>query len=359
MEHDGRPPGSRWRLPRVFGAAALTAGLFALALPVGPALASTARASTGTASPAATAPPTYSLEFVTSAKAVGHTWAIDFSFDGTAVNVGVATVYGSGSTAEDHSWTTTSAFTSAGIKDLKVTRTGHATFNTGKALNPVLAANVAFTPVKAVKEACAHGSGIGYAGRVSGTLSLVTGLRGVKFALKFTGKTAAELGADKSCVPPVPPVKAICTGGNWLIGGGSTPFTTDGISGQQILGSKPKWQDTIAVSGIKTASKLVTRGLLLSANGPAPTVNTAKKTFSVAGSGAITGAAVVGYNQSFTPPAQLCSFNGKQYKETTTGYFGQTIKVTKAFQGHTVLAGQVSMKTGIIAIYSAVKLSAP
>src|SRR5881392_1873045 len=80
MEHDGKS--RRWRMPRVLGAAALAAGLLAVGLPAGPALASTARAT-----PEASTATQYSLDFVGSAKALGHTWIVDFGADNNSAGV--------------------------------------------------------------------------------------------------------------------------------------------------------------------------------------------------------------------------------------------------------------------------------
>jgi hypothetical protein len=355
MEHDGTPRRTLWRRARVLGAAALTTGVLgglAVALPAGPAL-----ASAQSARPAAAAAPQYSLDFVTTAKALGHTWAIDFSVGGNTVDVLVGTRYGS--TDEDYDWTTSEAFSSTAAKDLKVTSTGHATFSTGKALSPVLAANVTFTPAKVAKEACAKGSGTLYTGTVSGAVTLQTGLNKVTFKLTFTGKPGATLDADKSCMPPTPPTKTPCAGGSWFLGGPGSGISEGGVSGEQTLGSKPAWHNGVSVGGIKTANKFVTRSLLMAAAGPAPTVSTAKKTVSVAGTGAITGAAVIAYGNSFAEPPMICYLNGKKYAEATTGYFGQSVKVTKAFQAHAVLAGPVPVQVGSqAAFYSSVKLSA-
>jgi hypothetical protein len=353
LEHDGKSPRSRWRLPRFLGAAALAAGLLAVTLPAGAALASPAVAKAA-ASPAATAAPQYSLDFFTSVKALGHAWELNFSVDDNTVDLLLGTAYGS--TTEDYDWTTASAYAPTAARQFKVTSTGHATFGTGSALRPVLAAAIAFTPVKATKSACSKGSDVTYAGRISGALTLVTGLRGVKFSIKFTGKTAAALDADKSCVPVAKPTKTACTGGEWFIGGVS--LANGALTGAQTLGSKPKWQDGFSQSGAKTAAKWVTRSLLMSASAPAPTVSTAKQTVSVAGSGAITGAATITYSNTFPAPAVTCYFDGKPYKSTTTTYFGVAIKVARAFQAHALLAGTVTAEPGTEALYSAVKLSA-
>ena len=233
MEHDGKS--RRWRVPRVLGVAALAAGLLAVGLPAGQALASTAHAT-----PAASTATQYSLNFVGSAKALGHSWIVDFSAGDGSVGVLLSTSYKG--VTEQHEWQTTTGFAPTAAKELKVTSTGHASFNTGKALSPVLAAAVTFTPTKATKGACTKGSETIYTGKASGALTLVTGLKKVKVALKFAGKAGASLDVDKSCQPKLPPVKTPCTGGSWFV---AASAVTSNVLSEQELG-KSAWLDVFA-----------------------------------------------------------------------------------------------------------------
>jgi hypothetical protein len=347
MEHDGKS--RRWRMPRVLGAAALAAGLLAVGLPAGVAH----------ATPAAGTATQYSLDFVGSAKALGHTWLVDFSAGNGSVGVLLSTSYKG--VTEQHQWMTTNGFAPTAAKELKVTSTGHASFNTGKALSPVLAAAVTFTPSKATKSACTKGSETVYTGKASGAITLVTGLKKVKIALKFAGKAGASLAADKSCQPKLPPVKTPCTGGSWFLSS-ATPAASSlssTVLGDQTLGSKSHWQDLFDQGPFKTASKWVTRSALLEVNGPAPKLSTASKKISVSGlaSGAITGAAVITYSSAFPNPVTTCYLGSKKYKESTTGYFG-TVKVSKPFKANTVLAGTLTAKAPTQGFYTAAKLAA-
>ena len=344
MEHDGKS--RRWRMPRVMGAAALAAGLLAAGLQAGPALASTR--------PAASTPTQVSLEVLGSAKALGHVWTVDFNAGDGSVGVLLGTFYKG--VSEQHQWTTAAGFASTAAKELKVTSTGHATFATGKALSPVLSVALKFTPVKATKSACTKGSDTVYAGRVTGTLTLVTGLKKVKVALKFAGVAGASLDVDKSCQPKLPAVKNPCDGGAWFL---STSAVPGSVLGVQVLGSKSAWQDQFSQGPFKTASKWVQRSAFVAVNGPAPKLSTAKKTIAVSGlaSGAFTGAAVISYSSSFPNPATTCFIGSKKYTETTTGYFG-SVKVSKPFKANTVLAGTLTAKTPTQGFYNAVKLAA-
>jgi hypothetical protein len=347
MGHDRQLRRSRWRLPRALGATVLTAGVLAAGLPAGTAL----------ASPAAAAAPVYSLSFIASVAALGHHWSLDVStFDGS-VFASLAT--SSGAVMEEHDWITTGAFAATARKDLKVTSTGHATFSTGSALSPVLAVSVAFTPTRGTKESCTKGSETTYAGKVTGTVSLVTGLRGVKVSAKFSGQAVGVLDVDRSCVMPVPkPVTPPCTGGQWTLGAANP--AQGSVLGEQFAGPKTPWQDTFGMEGLKTASKWVTRTDTVSVNGPAPKLNTAAKTVSISGlaSGAITGAAVMSYSGSFAAPPMACLVGTKKFKETNTFYLGSKVTTSKPFQAHSVLAGTLTMHAATSGNYVAVKLTA-
>jgi hypothetical protein len=343
MEHDGKS--RRWRMPRVLGAAALAAGLLAAGLQAGPALASTG--------PAAGTPTQSSLEVLGSAKALGHIWTVDLNADNNAAGVLLAT-FNKG-VSEQHQWNTTSGFASTAAKELKVTSTGHATYATGKTLSPVLAVSLKFTPAKATKSACTKGSETVYKGRVTGSLTLVTGLKKVKIALKFANAAGASLDVDKGCQPKLPPVKTACAGGLWFVGASGIQSA---VLSLQNLGHKT-WTDMLGVGPLKTANKWVTRSALIEVNGPAPKLKTAPKTVAVSAlaSGGITGSGVISYTGAFTIPVSTCYVNGKKYKETATQYTG-TVKVSKTFQAHSLLAGTVTPKAPRVGAFTGVKLTA-
>ncbi|TVZ06963.1 hypothetical protein EAS64_06435 [Trebonia kvetii] len=346
MEHDGKS--RRWRMPRVLGAAALAAGLLAVGLPAG-----AAQASTVPTSPGASTTTQYSLDFVGSAKTLGHTWIVDFNAGNDAVGVLLSTTYKG--VSEQHQWMTTAGYGKTAAKELKVTSTGHASFATGKTLSPVLSVTAAFAPTKATKSACTKGSETVYTGKVTGSLTLVTGLKSVKVKLKFSGKAGASLDVDKSCQPKIPPVKTPCAGSGWFV---TAANNSSNVLGAQTPGSKT-WQDLFAQGPFKTASKWVQRSALVAVNGPAPKVSTASKTVAVSGlaSGAITGAGLISYSSGFASPPVTCYIGSKKYKATTTEYFG-SVKVSKPFKANTALAGTLTAKTPTQGFYNAVKLVA-
>ena len=340
----------RWLL-RALCAAALAAGLLTAGLPAGAAL----------ASPAAAGSTSYYFYGSVAIKALGHTWSFGLSAtknsDIDGIVAGLETV--SKGVIESHEWGSATAFSPTVAKDFTVTSTGHATIKTGSALSPVLAATLAFTPAKRTKESCAKGSGTLFFGKLTGTLSLTTGLRGVKVSAKFSGKTTdATLEVDKSCVLP-PASRISCTGGFWEVS--AIPLTTGSVGGIQILAAKPTWQDSFIRENVRTASKWLTRSDDLSAVGPAPKLNTKAHTVSVTGtaSGPITGAAVITYGPTYRPPpVPSCYVGSKHYSEKSVFYTGTRVTVSKPFKAHTVLTGTQTMVTGHNAEYVAASLTA-
>jgi hypothetical protein len=342
----------RW-LPRALGAAALAAGLTA-GLPAGPAL----------ASPTPAGSTSYSLFVSAGIKAVGHTWSFGLGAfkGGSGVDDIVAGLErASKGVIEDHEWSSVTAFSRTVAKDFTITSAGHATIKTGSALRPVLAATLAFTPTRHTRETCAKGSDTTYFGKLTGTLSLTTGLRGVKVSAKFSRKTSdASLGIDKSCVQR-PPSKTACAGGFWTAA--ATPLTTGAVSGIETLAAKgkPTWRDSFFRENVRTASKWLKRFDDLSVAGPAPKLNKKAHTVSVTGtaSGPITGAAVITYGPMYKPPpVPSCYVGRKRYSEKSVIYTGTKVTVSKPFKAHMVLTGTQTMVTGHYAEYTAVTLKA-
>jgi len=341
MGHDTQVRSVRRRLPRALAAAVLTAGALAVGLPAGPALAAAAAPST----------PVTSLAIATSARVLGHTWTLGLSVGEGQVEATLGTTIRG--VSEEHSWLTTEAFTAMGLKELKATSTGHATWKTGSSLSPVLAASVTFTPTKATKEACASGSETVYSGKVSGTVSLATGLRAVKVRVRFTGQPVGVLTVDKACT--FKGGRIFCSGSLWILAS-----TNTNLLGIQLLGTKPPWLDDFGVGGLKTASKWVTRSVGVLVNGSAPKLNAAAKTLSVSGaSSGITGAAVISFSDSVTqPPQPPCFVGAKKYKETSTVYFNSRVKITKPFQAHSLLAGTLKLPASSTGSYTDDRLTA-
>ncbi len=340
----------RW-LARALGAAVLAAGLLTACLPTGTAL----------ASPTAAGSTSYSFFVSVAIKALGHTWNFGLgAFKGSSGVDGISAGLqraGKG-VIEDHEWSSVTAFSRTVAKDFTVTSAGHATIKTGSALRPVLAATLAFTPTRHTKEACAKGSGTTYFGKLTGTLSLTTGLRGVKVSAKFSGKSDASLGIDKSCVGRQPS-KAACTGGFWTVL--AIPLTTGSVSGIQTLAAKPTWHDSFIRENVPTASKWLTRMDDLFVAGPAPKLNTKAHAVAVTGtaSGPITGAAVITYGPTYKPPpVPSCYVGRKHYSEKSVIYTGTSVTVSKPFKAHSVLTGTQTMVIGHNAQYTAVSLTA-
>jgi len=343
----------RW-MPRALGAAVLAAGVLAAGLPGGSAL----------ASPAAAGSTIYSFSVTFAVKALGHTWSFGLGASNGSgfadIDAGLQTVRKG--VIEDHEWGSTTAFSPTAAKDFTVTSAGHATIKTGNALRPVLAATLAFTPTRHTKGACAKGSLTNYFGKVTGTLSLTTGLRGVKVSAKFSRETRdASLSIDKSCVPRSRSKKIPCAGGFWNIA--ASPLTTGGVDAGEKLAAKPIWQDSFIRENLRTASKWLTRtdDLFVNAPAPAPKLNKKAHTVSIteSASGPITGTAVITYgpvNTSLRIPS--CYVGRKHYSEKLVSYAGTRVTVSKPFKAHMVLTGTQTMVTGHYALYTAPRLTA-
>jgi len=341
MGYDRRLWRARWRLPRALGAAVLTAGVLAVGLPAGTALAATAV-------PAAAQ---NSLGINTSVKALGHTWNFNVSNGSGLIIAGLGTTVAG--VSEEHSWVSSLAFIPTALKELQVTSTGHATWKTGSALSPVLSVNVSFAPTKVTKAACASGSETVYTGKVTGTVALATGLRGVKVSVRFTGQSVGALTVDRNCFAK--PGKNFCAGSSWLLGSTSTD-----VIGALLFGTKTSWETDFGQDGLKTASKWLIRSVGVLANGSAPKLNTTAKTVSVSepATGGITGAAVITYSTTFPSPVMTCFIGSKKYKETATLYIGSAVKITKPFQAHSLLAGTLKLSAAKSGSYSSDKLTA-
>jgi hypothetical protein len=345
---------SRRLLACTLGAAALAGALLTAGLPGSAAL----------ASPRAAGSTSYSFFVSRQVKALGHTWTFSLGASKESgvdlIDAGLETVHKG--IIEVHGWDSTTAFSSTVAKDFRVTSAGHATIKTGSALRPVLAATLAFTPTRQTKEACAKGSERNYSGKVTGTLSLTTGLRGVKLSATFTGKTTdASLSIDRSCVPRTKPSKTPCSGGFWTVA--ATPLTTGGVIGGETLAAKPFWQNSFFRENLRTASKWLTRtdDLFVNAHAPAPKLNKKAHTVSVteSASGPITGAAVITYGPVNTPlRIPSCYVGRKHYSEKLVSYTGTKVTVSKPFKARMVLTGTQTMVVGRNAEYIAVSLKA-
>jgi len=355
----------KYRGAAVLGAAALAVGLLASAAPASPALASTALASTaltstvlassGAASPTARSTATYDLTVVAGdIKALGSKWNLEVQASKSFMEVEFYKT--NKGVSENHLWSSSPSFAPTAAKELTVSSTEHAALKTGTALSPVLAVSLAFTPSKASKQSCRKGSSTTYRGHVTGSVKLVTGLRGVKLKLKLGKKLAdAFLFVDRSCVQAPP--KALCPGAAWTVSSASgSVFAGAG----ETPGDKPPWDEMFSEVQPKTASKWLSRedGLDV-AGGSAPKLNTTAHTVAVAmkAASAISGSAVISYTHATVVPPTTCYVGKKRYSETTTDYEGD-VTVTKPFKAHTVLTGVITLTPGAIAGYTGISLKA-
>jgi hypothetical protein len=364
VRHDGKlGPSRRW-LARVAGAAVLAAGLLTAGLAAAGLAAGPAWASPVLAHPAAAGSTGYFFAASVTVKALGRTWSFDLTVtdeDGLRGIVAGLDTDNKG-VIESHEWGSATGFGSTLAKEFTATNSGHAVLKTGSALSPVLTASLTFTPTRHTKEACVKGTGATYFGRLTGSYTLTTGLRGVKLTATFNGNApGASMTVSDNCVAPtVPSAKVPCTGGFWSVA--AVPLTSGSVGGIESLTPKPAWQDSFIRENVPTASMGLTRTDDLSVPGtPAPTLNTKTHTVAVTGtaSGPITGAAVITYGPTYTPPpVSSCYVGSKHYSEKTVYYTGTSVRVSKPFKADTVLTGTQAMTTGPYAEYVGISLTA-
>src|SRR5690348_14145809 len=149
----------------------------------------------------------------------GHTWSLNVSLIGGSsggpviVDVLIETPHLSGT--EIHDW---------GMQlpgaDFTVNKTtGAATINSHSDLSPVASLDLSYKPTSHTAGTCSAGSETDYLGTLTGSVTLTTGLKGLKLSdAKATFSTPNSLQVDAVCVPPL-----ACSFASWGGGLGGTP----------------------------------------------------------------------------------------------------------------------------------------
>jgi hypothetical protein len=263
-----------------------------------------------------------------------HTWTLGFGVTGgksgtDQLVLTIETKYLSGS--EYHGWTTDKL----PAKDLKVSSNGKATLDTGSALSPVLKLDLTFGPAKHAKAVCLSGSGTDYTGKLSGTVSLTTGLKGIKVSKKFTFGNPDTLEVSNGCVATP------CLLGDWATGITAPPTTLNTQATGEASGTPGhlSWIATVARAGIKTAARLLTRtdGGYLTVKAP-----TGALSVTTSSSGIVTGSATFTPFTVVTLPSVSCLLNGKKYADKVTDEVG-TYASSPTLTAHTLLTGNISV----------------
>jgi hypothetical protein len=316
----------------------LTAG-FAAVLSLGLLIAAAPASSAATGATRATGEGYELTSGTASFTAAGHAWQLSLSASGGKLGavVGandltflITTKYLGGT--EVHSWVAKSL----PAKDLSVTGSGHAAFKTGGTLAPVATFSLAFTPTSHAKASCASGSETDYTGKLAGTVSLTTGLKGVKVSKHFTFGKPDTLTVTRGCVPP-----AACDFSGWVAG------NPTGILAAGVTVGQPGHQatdTTVERASSKTASKHLVRAGGGYMAVPAPKFNSKAKSLAVAGSpaGIVTGRGLLANGKMPSKPTPFTCFIGKQKYTETEAYYLASFSSSKTFEARTLLTGTIT-----------------
>jgi hypothetical protein len=250
---------------------------------------------------------------------------IQYTSDSPANIYGVGLTLGNskgGTGAEVHGW----SFALASKSGLTFnTSTGATTLNTTSTYSPVSTADVAFTAISKKPASCSKGSEIIYAGKLSGKVTLDTGLKpaGNITVSTFTAKgTTPTVTADFGCVPPVAndclaSIEAASTSSASGVRGAVIDGTVFGASVDDVS----VFEETPLTSP-KGASR--TDAALL--DKPTVTWTASKKTLAItaSSSGEITGAATISGGKVTSEKPFTCTFDGKKYTDTIVDASGAT-----------------------------------
>ena len=311
----------------------------------GAALAVTLPATLGAAAPASAAT---NLSYFLTAGTVGitsggHTWNLNVSLIGGSsggpviVDVLIETPHLSGT--EIHDW---------GMRmpgaDFTVNKTtGAATINSHSDLSPVASLNLSYKPTSHTAGTCSAGSETDYLGTLTGSVTLTTGLKGLKLSdAKATFSTPNSLQVEAACVPPL-----ACSFASW--GGGLGASKTAPVAAGIAAGTPGHlvhFTDvTRQVSLPAPAGATRTDGAEVRAT--APVFNSTAKSLTVKGlaSGMVTGAGVISGAKLVLPGTETCTLEGTTYTQTSTAYDEASWKSSTQFVASTILTGTLKVAT--------------
>jgi hypothetical protein len=273
----------------------------------------------------------------------GHTWSLNVSLIGGSsggpviIDVLIETPHLSGT--EIHDW----GMQMPGADFTVNKTTGAATINSHSDLSPVASLNLSYKPTSHTAGTCSAGSETDYTGTLTGSVTLTTGLKGLKLSdAKATFSTPNSLQVAAACVPPLACSFATWGGG---LGGAQTAPTADGIAagtpghlvhftdvGRRVSLPAPAGATRIDGADVKTA---------------APVFNAKAKSLTVKGlgSGAVTGAGVISGAKLVVPGTDTCTLDGKIYTQTSTSYNGASWSSSTQFKASTILTGTLKVAT--------------
>lgn len=273
----------------------------------------------------------------------GHTWRVNVSLIGGSsggpviIDVLIETPHLSGT--EIHDW----GMQMPGADFTVNKTTGAATINSHSDLSPVASLDLSYKPTSHTAGTCSSGSETDYAGTLTGSVTLTTGLKGLKLSdTKATFSTPNTLKVDNSCVPPIACGFASWGGG---LGGSSTAPIAAGIAAG-TPGHLVHFSDVTRKVSLPAPTG-ATRIDGAEVQATAPVFNSTAKSLTVKGlaSGAVTGAAVISGAKTVIPGTETCTLDGTTYTQKSTTYAAASWKSSTQFKASTILTGTLKVAT--------------
>ena len=273
----------------------------------------------------------------------GHTWSLNVSLIGGSsggpviIDVLIETPHLSGT--EIHDW----GMQMPGADFTVNKTTGAATINSHSDLSPVASLNLSYKPTSHTAGTCTAGSETDYTGTLTGSVTLTTGLKGLKLSdAKAAFSTPNSLQVDNACVPPLACSFAAWGGG--LGGAAGTPIAagiTAGTPGHLVHFTNVNRKVSLS------APAGATRTDAAEVKATAPVFTSKAKSLTVKGlaSGAVTGAGVISGAKLVTPGTETCTLAGKTYTQTSTSYNEASWSSSTQFKASTILTGTLKVAT--------------
>ena len=274
----------------------------------------------------------------------GHTWqvlaGVQASGGTNVVGVTIQTAHLGG--LEQHSWTGLVA-----ANAVTISSSGAMAISSGAGLAPYATVKLTFKPTahKSSTANCLTGSETNYTGTFSGSVTLNTGLKGLKLnGSHITFKGTNQLTDLGNCQ------LAPCTWSSW-----TSPSNSDGAFAGGMTFSYPGHPtlsniDIINVKTLSTKRTLFRSDSFIVSKIPQPkfSKSTRSLSFTAGSAGLITGAGTLSHGKpgSFLSPGEkTCKFNGQLYSVSGTQYAKATFKSSKQFVAHSILNGLIKIKT--------------
>ncbi len=317
------------KLPAFLAAAALTVGLVSASAHA--AVAHSARAARTTV-----ALSSGGLQF----RADGHLWALQVNADDDgSATVSISTGYLHG--FESHVW----VFARVPARDYRFSQSaGTFSLDTGSSLAPVASLNLRFTATSHKAASCGKGSGINFKGSLRGSVTLVTGLRHVRFhAAHATFSGQNLLTVSRKCTPPVQ-----CSGGAWIAGLAGTGTKTMAQGNAADPFGRVPFVVTISRLVKLSRPRYAVRDDGAVVKTSAPVFNSGAKSLTVQAPNAtiVTGGAVLSHAVIVIPRTVSCTAGGIRHVELVDQYIEArySSQAGHVLTAHTILTGALSVK---------------